>query len=136
MADRIDHRAGSSIVDFSLSPNVAQMLGATAARAAGAPAVIERQGEVTYAELRDMAAGIAAELRRLGVKPGDRVVLFLHRGAPAAAAFFGVAAAGGVAVILNETLRPRQIEHVLSHCDARVLVHAAELFTALPRPPE
>jgi acyl-CoA ligase (AMP-forming) (exosortase A-associated) len=127
---------GSQIVDFSLNPNVAHMLGATAARAPRAPAVVERQGEVTYGELRDMAAGFAAGLRGLGVQPGDRVALFLPRGAPAAAAFFGVAAAGGVAVILNETLRPRQIEHVLSHCDARVLVHAAELLNGLPRTPE
>jgi acyl-CoA ligase (AMP-forming) (exosortase A-associated) len=119
-----------------LNPSVAQMLGATAARAGRTPAVVERQGEVSYAELRDMAAGIAAGLRRLGVKPGDRVALFLQRGAPAAAAFFGIAAAGGVAVILNETLRPRQIEHVLSHCDARLLVYAADLLNGLARAPE
>jgi acyl-CoA ligase (AMP-forming) (exosortase A-associated) len=123
----------SPIVDFSLNPNVAHMLGATAARDGGRPAVVERDTEVTYAELRDAAGGVAAGLRRLGVQPGDRVALFLHRGAPAAAAFFGIAAAGGVGVILNETLRPRQIEHVLSHSNARVLVHSAELLEALPR---
>jgi amino acid adenylation domain-containing protein len=112
------------------------MLGVTAARAGERAAIVERQGTVSYAELRDAAATIAAGLRARGVEPGDRVALFLNRGAAAAAAFFGVAAAGGIAVILNETLRSRQIEHVLSHCDARVLVCSQELLSALPRPLE
>jgi acyl-CoA synthetase (AMP-forming)/AMP-acid ligase II len=61
------------------------------------------------------------------------VALLLNRGATAAAAFFGVAASGGIAVILNETLRPRQIEYVLTHCDARILLCSRELLAALPR---
>jgi acyl-CoA ligase (AMP-forming) (exosortase A-associated) len=112
------------------------MLGATAARAGERAAIVERQGSVSYAELRNAAATIAAGLRVRGVEPGDRVALFLSRGATAAAAFFGAVAAGGIAVILNETLRSRQIEHVLSHCDARVLLCAQELLSALPRPLE
>ncbi|MDQ3950998.1 MAG: AMP-binding protein [Gemmatimonadota bacterium] len=112
------------------------MLGAAAARAADRAAVIERHGTVSYARLRDTAAAIAVGLQARGVEPGDRVALLLHRGATAAAACFGVAARGGVTVILNETLRLRQIEYVLSHCDARVLVSSRELLGGLPRAPE
>jgi acyl-CoA synthetase (AMP-forming)/AMP-acid ligase II len=112
------------------------MLGATAARAGERAAVVERQRIVSYAELHDAAVTIAAGLRVAGVEPGDRIALLLNRGATAAAAFFGVAAAGGVAVILNETLRSRQIEHVLSHCDARVLVSSQDLLSGLARPLE
>jgi acyl-CoA ligase (AMP-forming) (exosortase A-associated) len=109
------------------------MLDATVARAADRTAIVERQGRVSYAELRDGAAAIASGLQARGVRPGDRVALLLHRGATAAAAFFGVAASGGIAVILNETLRPRQIEHVLSHCDACLLLSSPELLGGLPR---
>ena len=126
--------SGGAIVDFCLNPNVAHMLDATATRAADRAAILERQASASYGQLRDTAAGIAAGLRALGVEPGDRVAIFLNRGVTAAAAFFGAVAAGGVAVILNETLRSRQIEHVLSHCDARVLVCSAELLNGLPRP--
>jgi acyl-CoA ligase (AMP-forming) (exosortase A-associated) len=121
------------IVNFCLNPNVAHMLGDAAARAGGRSAIAERQTETSYADLCDAAGGVAAKLAELGIGPGDRVALLLHRGAAAAAAFFGVVAAGGVAVILNETLRSRQIEHVLAHCDARVLVCSRELIEALPR---
>jgi acyl-CoA ligase (AMP-forming) (exosortase A-associated) len=122
-----------AIVIVSLNPNVAHMLGDTAERAGDRVAIVERQSEVSYAQLRDAAGGVAATLRALGVEPGDRVAILLHRGAAAAATFFGVAAAGGVAVILNETLRPRQIEHVLTHCAARLLLCSRDLLDGLPR---
>jgi acyl-CoA ligase (AMP-forming) (exosortase A-associated) len=109
------------------------MLGDAAQRDGDKPAIVERHGEVSYTVLRDRAAAIVTALRALGVERGDRVAILLNRGATAAAAFFGVAAAGGVAVILNETLRSRQIEHVLAHCDARILLCSQDLIGALPR---
>jgi len=51
----------------------------------------------------------------------------------AAAAFFGALAAGAIAVVVNETLRPRQIEHVLSHARARCLITTGELLARQPR---
>jgi amino acid adenylation domain-containing protein len=112
------------------------MLDATAGYAGDSVAVLERHAEVSYAGLRDAAGGVATGLRRLGVAPGDRVAVFLERGAAAAAAFFGIAACGGVTVILNETLRPRQLEHILRHSGARVLICSRELLDGLPRRPE
>ena len=53
----------------------------------------------------------ADERRLLGA--GDRVAVLLQRGAEAAAAFFGVLASGAIAVTVNESLRFRQIEHIL-----------------------
>jgi acyl-CoA synthetase (AMP-forming)/AMP-acid ligase II len=41
-----------------------------------------------------------------------------------------------VAVIVNEQLRPRQIEHILEHSGASVLLASAELLERLPRPLE
>jgi acyl-CoA ligase (AMP-forming) (exosortase A-associated) len=128
--------SGDAIVDLSLNPNVAHMLADAAARGPEQCAVVERGRRVTYADLCAEAAACAAGLRAIGVQPGDRVALFLERGAGAASAFFGVAAAGGIAVILNETLRTRQIEHVVAHCGARLVVCSRELLDGLPRLPE
>ena len=47
------------------------------------------------------------------MEPGDRVAVLLQRGGDAAAAFFGVLASGAINVTVNESLRPRQIEHIL-----------------------
>ena len=96
-------------------------------------AIIEREHSTSYASLQARAAAIAVALRTAGVQPGDRVGIMLERGADAVAAFFGVVAAGGVAINVNESLRPRQIEHILSHASAKVLLTSAELLSRQPR---
>jgi acyl-CoA synthetase (AMP-forming)/AMP-acid ligase II len=113
--------------------NVAWMQVAAAETAAARPALLDGEAALTHGELRDRALGVAAGLAEAGVRPGDRVGLLLPRGGHAIAAYFGALACGAVAVIVNESLRPRQIEYVLSHSGAVALVAAPEITTRLPR---
>lgn len=117
-----------------LNPNVAWMLWHAASECGDAVALLDRQGPNTYAAFRNRSIATADALARQGVRPGDRVAIFLERGIDAAAAFFGVVALGAVAVNVNETLRPRQVEHIASHADARVLLTSAEILARQPRP--
>ncbi len=116
------------------SGNAATLLWRSAQSHGDRPAVVERGSSVPYAALRDHAAAFGAALRASGVAPGDRVAIWLERGRDAAAAFFGTLAAGATAVIVNETLRPRQVEHILGHAGARCLITTAQLVTRQPRP--
>jgi amino acid adenylation domain-containing protein len=113
--------------------NIAWMLWQAAATAPAAVALVERDRPHTYAELYDRALACAEALAHCGVGPGDRVAFLLERGVAAAAAFFGAAALGAVTVNVNETLRPRQIEHILSHAGVRVLLTSGELLSRQPR---
>lgn len=113
--------------------NIAGMLWSAADRAGGRVAVMEGERSVTYGGLRDRAAAVAAALQAHGVEPDDRVAVFQEPGAEAAAAFFGAAAVGAVPVILNEDLRPRQVEHVLEDCRPAVLLASGELLARQPR---
>src|SRR4051812_30749396 len=113
--------------------NVAWMQVAAAESAAARPALLDGQATLTHEELRDRALGVAAGLADAGVRPGDRVGLLLPRGADAVAAYFGALACGAVAVIVNESLRPRQIEYVLAHSGAVALVAAPDIIARLPR---
>jgi amino acid adenylation domain-containing protein len=113
--------------------NAAQMLLSTAALAADRPAVIDGDRSISYGELAARSQAIASRLRWAGVGPGDRVAVLLQRGGDAAAAFFGVLASGAVAVTVNETLRPRQIEYILDHAEAAALLTSADLLDRLPR---
>lgn len=116
--------------------NVAALLADAATWRGGHPAIVD-QGKVTdYAHLHADTMDIAAALAGLGVRPGEPVAVLLERGAEAAAAFFGVLAAGATAVILQESLRARQIDHILGHSGARVLLTLPERLAALPRPIE
>jgi amino acid adenylation domain-containing protein len=113
--------------------NVAGMLWQAADRAPDHPAIVERDARTSYAALRARAAATAAALVTAGVRPGDRVAVFLERGPAAAAAFYGAAAAGAIVVNVNETLRPRQVEHILDHCAAAVLLTTADILQRQPR---
>jgi amino acid adenylation domain-containing protein len=112
------------------------MLWNTADRSRGGPAIIDGSGTTDYGPLRDHAAAVAAALTRLGVRPNDRVGIFLDAGADAVAAFFGVTAAGGIAIVINESLRPRQVEYMLEHASAAVLITSTDLLDHQPRPLE
>lgn len=73
--------------------NVAHLL----ARHAGAPAV----GDLTWAEVEALAAGLAGRLRRQGVLPGDRVGLQADASGEAVVGLHGILRAGAVCVPLD-----------------------------------
>lgn len=121
-------------IDPAFAPNAAWLLWHAAATRGPHLAIRDGATSTTYTELCGAAAAVAARLISVGVQPGDRVAILLQRGADAAAAFFGILAAGGVAINVNESLRARQVEHVLSHSGARVLLTTTETLAWLGRP--
>jgi len=121
-----------------VTANVAQLLWDSATARPTRPAVIEGGGggggaTISYSELRDRASQVAAGLTAAGLQDHDRVGIFLDGGADAVAAFFGVVAAGGIAVVINESLRPRQVEHTLEASGATMLITSEELLARQPR---
>jgi amino acid adenylation domain-containing protein len=97
------------------------------------PAVVDGESTTTYGELRSRAAAVAAALEEAGVAPSDRVAILLDRGADAVAAIFGSSAVGGVTVSISDRLRPRQVEYMLDHSGAKVLITSPSLLSRLPR---
>jgi len=113
--------------------NAAGLLWASAGSTPDRDAIVERDRTVTYAALVAQASGVVEALGAAGVRPADRVAILLNRSARAAAAFFGTVATGAIAINVNETLRPRQIEHILDHCGASVLLTDSSLLAMQPR---
>jgi acyl-CoA synthetase (AMP-forming)/AMP-acid ligase II len=109
------------------------MLARASVRNASKTAVVERERASSYADLEARAGAVAHALVSAGVEPGDRVVVLLDRGADAVASYFGVLAAGGVVVMLNAALRPRQIEYALSHSGARAFVTSSAILVRMHR---
>jgi len=118
---------------LTVIPNAAWMLWNTANRSPDHLAVVDRESRTDFRALRDRAAAISEALTAAGVKHGDRVGIFLERGADAAAAFFGVLASGAIAVNVNETLRTLQIDYILEHAGATALLSTETLLSRLPR---
>ena len=95
-------------------------------------AIVDGSQRVTYAELLRRSRDCGAALQDMGVRKGDRVVIFLRRSVEAAVALFGTWFAGGVAVIANETLRARQVHHIVDHSEASCVVTDTRQLLSVP----
>ena len=103
--------------------NVWAFLEDAAGRAPDRPALRQGARRVCYAEARDRALALAADLRGAGVREGDRVGCLMHNDLDHYVAYFGVAAAGAVLVSLNTRLTDGEQRDILEHSGARWLVH-------------
>jgi long-chain acyl-CoA synthetase len=87
-----------------------------------AVAVIDGEARFTYAELHARCARLASGLRKLGVRPGDRVALLSANSHRYLEAFCGIPAQGMILVPLNTRLAAPELAAILKDCGARVLV--------------
>ena len=85
---------------------------------------------LSYRELDDMANRLAHALRDMGVRRGDRVGVFLNNSVEAVVSIFAALKAGGVFVPLNHTAKRDQLQFILNHCHATVLIAEANSETA------
>jgi amino acid adenylation domain-containing protein len=85
-------------------------------------AVLADSGAVTYAALGVKAGGILSELRRCGVRPGDRVAVRLERGPDLVAAMIATAFCGACWTPLDLGLPDEQLQAYLDLADPAVLI--------------
>src|SRR5579872_4450224 len=83
-------------------------------------------GDVTYAELCAQASRWGHGLASLGLKRGDRILMFLDDTPAYPAAFFGAVRAGFVPVLLNTLTPPDLLQFYLADSGATVAVADAE----------
>lgn len=78
--------------------------------------------ETSYAELGEQIDHAAEGLRRLGVKPGDRVALVLPNCPQHVVAFYAILRVGGIVVEHNPLYTPRELRHQFEDHRARVAI--------------
>jgi acyl-CoA ligase (AMP-forming) (exosortase A-associated) len=109
------------------------MLEATAAARPDAPALKDRAGTFTYAQITKAVEATAAGLIEHGLRRGDRVAVWLPKRSEKAIALYGAMRAGGVAVPVNALLKAPQVAHILRDSGATVLVTTAGRLADLAR---
>jgi long-chain acyl-CoA synthetase len=88
--------------------------------------------EIPYADLLAQSQKVAAHLQnQFGVKPGDRVALWLKNCPEFVPAVFGVLLAGGVVVPVNNFLKPAEVAFILNDSGAKGVISDASLAEAL-----
>lgn len=86
--------------------------------------------KLTYRELRDQVSRLAGALRVLGVKPGDRVGIYLPTGLEAALAFLACARIGAVHVAVPVGLSSQALRERLVDTGAGLLIAADRSYQA------
>lgn len=79
-------------------------------------------GELTYAQVGRLARAQAATLDRLGVPVGGRVAMVSQNAARLLASFYGVSGWGRVFVPVNFRLAPAEVEYIVQHSGAEVVL--------------
>lgn len=85
-------------------------------------AIIDGEREYDYRTLANLVEATATTLTQHGLQPGDRVSIYLDKTAEAVVALYGVWTAGGVAVPVNESLKTRQVDHILTNSGSKLVL--------------
>ena len=83
--------------------------------------------ELTNVDQQRMAARVANALRRLGVAPGDRVLVLLPNCPQVLQAYAGILKAGAVIVPVVFLLSAEEVRHILDDSGAKVVITSPEL---------
>src|SRR5260221_7548698 len=134
-AMQLEARFGDRIVPaFCERPrSIWAMVSDAASRNPDGEALVCGTRRMTWREVAQQSAQIAAGLRKLGLQSGDRVALLLGNRIEFVLAMFAAANLGAVTVLLSTRQQRPEIAYVLTDCGARVLIHEA---TRADRRPE
>ena len=90
-------------------------------------AVVDGERRYSYGQLAERSWRLANALRSAGLRKGDRVATLLFNSSPMLEAHFGVPAAGGILVAINNRLASPEVGYIIEHSGARFLLFDAEL---------
>lgn len=110
--------------------NIAQILRASVDRHPDRLALVFGYRRWTYAEWLDRIECMAHALRSLGVRPGDRVAMFLWASEFSVTSYFACQLLGAVAVPLNHRLSTKEAAFILDDSGARVLIYGKAMTDA------
>lgn len=97
---------------------------ADAARAWPDQEIVFPTERIRLAELDERVTRMARVLRAAGAEPGSHVGYFLSPGIDLITTLFAIARAGCVIVPVSDRLKAKELRHVITHADLRVLVTA------------
>jgi fatty-acyl-CoA synthase len=115
-------------------------------------AVVCNQDRFSYAQFADRVGRLAGALRKIGIRPGDRVAFLSANCHRLLEAYYGVLEAGAVLLPLNIRLAPGELSYILNDSGAALLfvekqflglvesfhkdIPAVKTFCQLEDPPE
>lgn len=131
---RLEPRFGDRVVPaFVERPaSLWAMIADAAVRNGDGEALVCGETRLTWHEVVETSARVAAGFAKLGLSPGDRVAILLGNRIEFVLTMFAAAHAGLVTVLLSTRQQKPEIAYVLNDCGAKCLVHEATLADRIP----
>lgn len=131
---QLEARFGDRVVPaFCERPkSIWAMIADAAAQNPDGEALVCGDRRMTWREVTQQSAQIAAGFRKLGLQGGDRVALLLGNRIEFVLTMFAAVHAGLVTVLLSTRQQKPEIAYVLTDCGAKLLIHEATLAGRLP----
>jgi amino acid adenylation domain-containing protein/non-ribosomal peptide synthase protein (TIGR01720 family) len=101
-------------------------------RAPEAAAVVQGESWLSYGELNSRVNQLARYLRRLGVRPEERVGVFVDRSPEMVVGILGVLKSGGAYVPLDPSIPNERLKYMLEDSGAAVVLSTRALAERLP----
>src|ERR1700733_6632958 len=96
-------------------------------------AVVDDAARRTNPQFLERVNRLAAALQTMGIRDGERVAVLAPNTSMVLEATYAVPRANGVLVALNTRLAPDEIDYILGHCGASLLLHDRELDDLVER---
>lgn len=103
----------------------------TERRLGGRTALHRGDQALDYSTLAQLVETAARGLSSLGVRPGERIGIYLNKRVEGVVTYFAASAAGAVFVPINPLLKPAQVKHILNDCGVTTVVTSAAQAEAL-----
>jgi long-chain acyl-CoA synthetase len=133
-AMQLESRFGDRVVPtFRDRPkSIWAMIAEAAARNPDGEALVGGTSRMSWREVEQQSASLAAGLRRTGLQSGDRVALLLGNRIEFVLAVFAAAHLGAVTVLLSTRQQKPEIAYMLADSGAKLLIHEATLADRVP----
>ncbi|MFC3032803.1 amino acid adenylation domain-containing protein [Pseudoalteromonas fenneropenaei] len=96
-------------------------------------AVTDALEQYSYSQLAHVRDQLALQLQQLGVKPGDRVGLWLDKSSKAVAAMLAVSAVGAAYVPIDPMNPLARVVTIVNDCDMQVLITTQQKYQHLSK---
>ena len=122
MAVEIPDRSWAAVTFPDYSPTVPNLLRAGAERYGDRECVVTPDDRLTYRQLDDLSARLAARLVRAGVGKSSRVGLLFPNSAAWVIAWAAAARIGAVTIPVNTFYKPAELRTFLRHADVQFII--------------
>jgi len=110
-----------------MNETLASLIDQTSSHLAGKDAILflrkgKLESKITHSSLHDICNRVAHVLIEMGVRKGDRVILFMPKSVEQVVFHLGAQKIGAISVILNPGFKKEEMDYFLRDTDARMVV--------------